>query len=246
MSFLEHFQPSVKPLRVYQQRRRHPHFHGGMSLRCLLDAAQHGTAALLTYLLVWHVRLLKKQDWVELTGETCALAGLSEHRRQTAVRHLAHGTSLLEVAHRVGQPTLARPMDPWLGSPYFMGYMSFECLKRAAASQPNGKALAVYVLTWHEFNLAKRGTPIRLGQRQREMLGLRRSSWNRAVNKLQAAGLLEIYSQQAGASPLAIPLDPWRPDFTTDATRCLASEDRWGQAPPALARAAVASHSSAG
>jgi hypothetical protein len=236
MSFLEHFQPPPNHLRVYQKRpRRRPHFHGGMSLRCLLEAAENGTATLLTYLLVWHVHYLKKQEWVELTDETCSLAGLSEHRRQSALRNLAHKTGLVEAEHRPGRPTRVRPIDPWPNGPYFMGYMSFDCLVRAAASQPNGKALAVYVLTWHEFNLAKRGTPIRLGQRQREMLGLRRSSWNRAVNELRKAGLLNIYSQRAGASPLALPLDAWRPNYDTVDTERLAGEVHQPRVPPALA-----------
>jgi hypothetical protein len=246
MSFLEHFQPAPNQLRMHKQRRQRPHFHGRMSLRCLLEAAENGAATLLTYLLVWHAHFFKKQEWVELNDETCSLAGLSEHRRQSALRDLARKTGLIEVERRPGRPARVRPTDPWPDSPYFMGYMSFDCLVQAAASQPKGKALAVYVITWHEFNLARRRVPIRLGKRQREMLRLGRSSWNRAVNELRNAGLLKVYSQRAGASPLVLPLDPWRPDFDTGDTAHLTGEVYQSHAPPALAAALAANRCFAG
>lgn len=213
MSFLHHFRPAEEQSRLCVSRQRQAHFHGGMSLRCLLDAAQLGAAALLTYLLAWHLRYLHNREWVELTNSAGSLAGLSERRRQGAIRRLSTEPQLLRIRERPGHPRLVLPLDPWPGEPYLMGYMSWECLRRAAAAYPRGPSLLVYVIAMHEYNLVKRGAPIRLGQAQRLLAGLRRSSWSRAINKLTQAELLQIYSQRHGRSPLVLPLDPWRPNY---------------------------------
>jgi hypothetical protein len=221
MSFLSHFRPADTPYRVVQKRARNQHFHGRMSLSCLLAAASHGCASLLTYLLAWHLVYLKKEGWVELNKSACGVAGLSERRRQTAVRRLANHTQLLQIQRRCGLPPLVSPVDLWPDDVYFLGHMSWECLKRAAAAQPNGASLAVYLIAWHEYNLVRRQSPVRLGQSQRERLGLKRSAWNRAINQLLRAELLHICAQRPGSSPIVLPLDPWRPYPSDTATPLL-------------------------
>lgn len=243
MTFLENFRPADEPR--HAGRKRRPHFHGGMSFRCLVAAADCGSDALLTYLLAWHLHHLGKKEWIELNAKNSGLAGLTEHRRQAALRKLAQQNHVLQVQQRAGRPPLVRPVDPWPEETYFLGHMSWECLKQAA--QQGGASLAVYVIALHEYNLARR-QPIRLGQSQRQTLGLKRSSWNRAIHRLEKADLLHILAQRPGSSPVALPLDPWRP-YQSDVTApSYAAGDlgRQVRGPPVLPLALPAACSSAG
>jgi hypothetical protein len=219
-----------------------------MSLRCLLEAARQGPAALLTYMLAWHIRHLRRTEWVELNKKNCDRAGLTERQRRTGVERLAGHTQLLHVQQRRGRPTLVMPVDPWPEETYFSGYMSWECLKRAAAAQPKGASLAVYVVAWCEYSLGSRQDPIRLGQSQRAKLGLKRSAWNRAIHKLQKAELLHITAQRPGRSPIVVPLDHWRP-YQSDAagpTHANADSGHTVRPPPVLPLAFATACSSAG